>query len=390
MNTTWSNPTKYVVGIGMVLAGIYGLYLSRSLIPIVVLAALIAMIVRPVILWLHRRARLPRGVAVGLVYLGLLILIPLGLVLVIPTFVDAVTYVLGLDYRSILETIVDWLHSTLTSIRTAQLPLASLDDYVDRLADALLTALEQTAITTETEPPSVSSILQSLRSALTTTFDVAAGVVGEVVARTALLVFTFLLSIYISLSAHTYQDFLLDLVPPAYQPEIAILLARIGRVWNGFYRGELLLMLIIGTMTWLGLTVLGVPGALYLSIVAGLLEIIPNLGPVLATIPAVIVALLQGSTWLQINPLFLAGLVTALYILVQQLENHLIVPRILGGAVELPPLVVILGITVGASVGGVLGALLATPFIASGREILRYCYRKLQGQDPFPIDKVLA
>lgn len=384
MSTVWSKPTKYVIGIALAIVGVYLLYLSRSLIPIVILAALIAMIVRPPILWLQRQARVPRGLAVALVYLGLLILIPLGLVLVIPTLIDAVSYVLSLDYRAIVETILEWLRSTLISIRAQQLPLAALDDYIDRLADALLLALEQATVATEAEPPSVSSILQSLGSALTTTFDVAAGVVGEVVARTALLIFTFLMSLYISLSAHTYQSALLDVVPLAYRPEIAALLTRIGRLWNGFFRGELTLMLVIGVMTWLGLTLLGVHGALYLAIVAGLLEILPNLGPVIATVPAVIVALLQGSTHLAVSPLLLAGLVILFYILVQQLENHLIVPRVLGGAVELPALIVILGLTVGASVGGVLGALLATPIIASGREVLRYCYTKILEEEPTP------
>ncbi len=388
MSTVWSKPTKYVVGIGLVMVGIYLLYLSRSLIPILVLAALIAMIVRPLIVWLHRQVRIPLSLSVALVYLGLLVLIPVGIVLVIPTLIDAVSYVLSLDYRAIVETIQQWLRSTLTAIRAAQLPLAALDDYVDRLADALLVALEQATLATESEAPSVSSILQSLGSALTTTFDVAAGVVGEVVARTALLIFTFLMSVYISLSAHTYQDALLGVVPPAYRPEVAALLTRIGRLWNSFFRGELTLMLVIGSITWLGLTLLGVPGALYLAIVAGLLEIIPNLGPVVATVPAVIVALLQGSTYLAVSPLLLAALVIGLYILVQQLENNLIVPRVLGGAVELPALIVILGVTVGASVGGVLGALLATPVIATGREVLRYCYLKLLEEEPFPAAEV--
>ena len=380
MKTAWSSPTKYVVGIGLVLAGIYALYLSRSLIPILVLAALIAMIVRPLVVWLQRRGRLPRRLAVAVVYLGLLILIPLGVVLVIPTIVDAVSYVLSIDYQAVVQTVLEWLSSALTSLKAAQLPLPALDGYVDRLADALLIALEQASATTEAQPPSVSSILDSLGSVLTTTFDVAAGVVSQ----TTLLIFTFLVSIYISLSAHTYQDALLDAVPPAYQPELAILLARIGGVWSGFFRGELTLMLVIGALTWLGLTLLGVPGAAYLATIAGLLEIIPTLGPIIATVPAVIVALLQGSTSLQITPLLLGALVIAFYTLVQQLENNLIVPRVLGGAVELPALIVILGVAVGASVGGVLGALLATPLIATGREILAYCYRKMMGEEPYP------
>jgi hypothetical protein len=83
-------------------------------------------------------------------------------------------------------------------------------------------------------------------------------------------------------------------------------------------------------------------------------------------------------------------LIILFYILVQQVENNLIVPRVLGDAVELPPLVVMTGAVVGASVGGILGVMLATPVIATGRVILGYLYRKLLDQEPFPIEETVA
>jgi len=155
-------------------------------------------------------------------------------------------------------------------------------------------------------------------------------------------------------------------------------------VWTAFFRGQVTLMIIIGVVVWIGLLILGVPGAMSLAIVAGLLEVIPNLGPVVATIPAVIVALLQGSTYLPVNNFVLALIVIGFYVLVQQLENSIIVPRVLGDAVELPALVVMSGVLVGGTTFGILGALLATPVVAMGREVLSYTYRKLQGLPPFP------
>lgn len=387
MNTAWSKPTKYIVGVSLALLGIYLLYLARPVIPLLILAALISVIVRPLILWLQERLRFPRGLAVGLVYLILAILAPLALLLLIPVIVDAISYVLSLDYQSIVQGAINWLRSTLTALRDWQLPLPAFDAYVDRTVDALLGELQQVTpaedAPAEVTIPSLSTVLQSLGSVLTTTFGFAAGLLGAVFTQAALIVFMFLASIYISLGAHTYRSKLLRTVPEAYQPEIAILLARIERLWNAFFRGQLTLMLVIGLVTWLGLSVLGVPGALYLGVTAGLLEIIPSLGPIIATVPAVIVALLQGSTYLQLSPLLFVLVVILFYVLVQQLENNVIVPRVLGEAVELPPLVVMTGVLIGATVGGILGALLATPIVATGREILRYIYRKLQGLDPF-------
>jgi predicted PurR-regulated permease PerM len=216
--------------------------------------------------------------------------------------------------------------------------------------------------------------------------EAGADLVEAIFSRAVMITFIFLASIYISLDAHTYRGALLQATPAAYRPEISILLARIERMWKAFFHGELKLMLVIGVMTTIGLTALGVPGALYLGIIAGLLEIIPNLGPIIATVLAVIVALMQGSDYLPISHLAFAGLIILFYILVQQVENNLIVPRVLGAAVELPPLIVMIGIVVGASVGGILGALLATPVIATGREVLHYIYRKMLDQEPIQIE----
>jgi predicted PurR-regulated permease PerM len=201
-----------------------------------------------------------------------------------------------------------------------------------------------------------------------------------------MIAFMFLASIYISLDAHIYRSAFLNALPATYQPEISTLLARIERLWNAFFHGELILMLVVGAITTIGLAALGVPGALYLGIIAGLLEIIPTLGPFIATVPAVIVALIYGPAYLPLSNLAFAGVVILFYILVQQVEDKLIVPRVLGSALDLPPLIVITGILVGASVGGILGALLATPVIATGRVVLYYIYCKLQDQKPILIE----
>ena len=121
-------------------------------------------------------------------------------------------------------------------------------------------------------------------------------------------------------------------------------------------RGQLLLMLAIGLATFLGLILLGIPYALPLAILAGLLEIIPTLGPILAAVPAVIIAL-------TISP-GMAIVVVGLYIVIQMLENNILVPKIMQRAVGLNPVIVIIGVVIGANLLGVAGALLSIPFIA--------------------------
>jgi len=113
------------------------------------------------------------------------------------------------------------------------------------------------------------------------------------------------------------------------------------------------LMFAIFILTFLGLTVLGVPYALSLAIIAGLLEIIPYIGPMLSAIPAIIIAF-------TVSPLT-GFLVLVLYVLIQQFENHIIVPQVMRRAVGLHPVAVILALLIGFKLGGVLGAILAVP-----------------------------
>lgn len=130
---------------------------------------------------------------------------------------------------------------------------------------------------------------------------------------------------------------------------------KIEKRIGGWVRGELVLMIIIGVMSYIGLRLLGIDLALPLALLAGLLEILPNIGPLIAAIPAV----LMGLT---ISPLM--GLaVVALYFLVQQIENSFVVPRVMQKAVGLSPLITILALAIGFKVSGVVGAILAVPLV---------------------------
>lgn len=139
---------------------------------------------------------------------------------------------------------------------------------------------------------------------------------------------------------------------------------------GGWVRGQLALMLIIGVMSYIGLRLLGVSFALPLAMLAGLLEFIPNIGPTLAAIPAIIVAF-------TISPALALG-VAFLYIAIQQLENNLIVPMVMKKAAGVHPLVTITALMVGFTLGGIGGAVLAVPFFLLTQVIVHdlYVHRK--------------
>ena len=147
---------------------------------------------------------------------------------------------------------------------------------------------------------------------------------------------------------------------------------RLVRVWVTYIKGQLVLALIIGSLTWLVSEGLGLRWALALGAVAGLFEAVPSIGPIVAVIPAVIVALWQGSSVIPVENWIFALIVLGVYILIQQVGALIIEPRVLGERLHLPPLLIFLGVLGGAVLGGIVGALLAVPLIASLREIIAY------------------
>lgn len=130
-------------------------------------------------------------------------------------------------------------------------------------------------------------------------------------------------------------------------------IVKIEEKLGAWLQGQLILSLLVGILSFIGLTVLNIPYALPLALIAGVMEVIPVIGPIISAIPAIFIAL-------TISPL-LSVMVTAMYLIIQQLENSLIVPQVMKRAVGLNPLIVILAIAIGSRLLGISGALLAVP-----------------------------
>jgi predicted PurR-regulated permease PerM len=179
-------------------------------------------------------------------------------------------------------------------------------------------------------------------------------------------------------------NFIFKLTPPEYRREHALLLARVGRRWGAFLRGALISAILTGFLTWFQLAVMGIPNALLISLLTGASSVVPILGTIVGTIPLVVVPLVQGSTSLNVDRLTLMILVVVIYNVLQGILWNTVIPKIYGDAVSLPVSLVILGIILGASTGGVLGAFLAVPMMAILREIVEYLLKKIRGGDPYP------
>ena len=142
-----------------------------------------------------------------------------------------------------------------------------------------------------------------------------------------------------------------------------MIIVAIERKLGAWVIGQLALAVIVGVITYIGLTLLGVEFALSLSIIAGIFEIVPIIGPIISAIPAVLVALTMSP--------MMALLVAGLFFVVQQLENNIFVPIVMRRAVGIPPIVTILALTIGGKLAGVAGIMLAVPLVVAMQVIFQ-------------------
>jgi predicted PurR-regulated permease PerM len=156
-------------------------------------------------------------------------------------------------------------------------------------------------------------------------------------------------------------------------------------VWNGFFRGQVSIGILIGLLTWAQLKLMGITNAEILAVITGLISLIPTIGGIIALFPLGLVPLLQGSTvFTEFTNLGVAVLVVLVNLVFNQVIWNVVAPKILGDALELPLPVIIVGVFIGAAVGGVLGAFLVAPAMGTIRIIVVYALNKLAGRDPFP------
>lgn len=165
------------------------------------------------------------------------------------------------------------------------------------------------------------------------------------------------LSFYLLLERDKIKKNIYQVVPFFEKERVTNLVHKVDVQLGHWIRGEIALMFVVGIATYIGLSLLGVPYALPLAVMTGILEFIPNVGPILSGAIATLVTVASG------NPVAAVGVVV-LYIIVQQLENNILVPKIMQAAVGLNPLAAILSFVVGGSLFGLPGAIIAVPTAA--------------------------
>lgn len=312
-------------------------FLIRGIVLIVLTAIVIASAVEPGVKGLVKR-KVPRILAVITVYLCIF----------------AVAFVIFYFF----------VPSLLTDFATfvTQLPV-----YLDAFTRA--GAFDQYAQILGLPAPSTISagdLLAAFRSALDLTgifgnaFTAATAIFGGVLSFSLIIVFSF----YFAVIETGVDDFLRIVTPHKHQRYVLGLWRRSQHKIGLWMQGQLLLGFIMGVLIYLMLTVFGVPNALVLAVIAACFEIIPVFGPILAAVPAVMIAFVSGGVTLGVITVFI-------YVIAQQFESQLIYPLVVSRVVGVPPLLVILALIIGGELAGVLGIILSVPAAATIQEFVR-------------------
>ncbi|MCA9946522.1 MAG: AI-2E family transporter [Anaerolineales bacterium] len=363
---TWSPYNKRLVLMILFVLVALALYRFRLLLLPLSMAMILAYLIEPLVTQLTRRTPLSRNLAIGVIYLLLvtaLVSIPVSTITPIVTQVS------------------NFIHRTPQYIRDIgeffQEPIVLADEIVipvEQLSlDQLFTSLSSNLV----------EIVQTLGGQTISIFGSLATATISTVGWTIMVLF---LSFYLVKDHEILFESLVKMAPRSYQGDMYRLSEGISITWNAFLRGQLVLCVVVGLIIFVMALIIGLPNAITLALIAGLMELIPTFGPILAAIPAVLIAAIQtDSSWLGslMSPFWFAVLVLGLYGFIYQFENYYLVPRIIGHHLKLHPMAVLLGVLGGASVAGILGILLAAPVLASVRLIWMYIYCKLTDQDPF-------
>jgi predicted PurR-regulated permease PerM len=351
MGPRWSNTTKRVVVGLFAVATLYVIYRAGDIVRPFVWAGVVAYVLLPLVGLLERRASFPRTAAAAVVFIGLLAVIIGGGRILVPLAIDQVR-----ELQRTLPSLVTNVQNTLSEAAD-QLGLEDLDGLILNFAG--ITDLTQM---------------------------VARGAVPFIVGlgHFLLQLLIFLIATFFLLrDAPRFVQWFRRILPPSQRNELIPLLAQVNAVLGRYVRGQIFLIGVMWTVTFIGLSILQVPFALLLGLMTGVLEVIPIVGPITAGAIACLVALGHPAPW-GLSQIWYVAIVAAMYTVLRHSEDYFVIPLVIGRIVKLHPAVVIFSLLTGGALYGLLGVLIAVPVAATIRLVLIYVGAKLRDEDPFP------
>ncbi len=359
----WGSTTKLVVGLAaVILFGAMAFYF-RALIGPVLLAFVLAFLIQPVAGKLHQWTRLPWRLVVGLVYL--LVLAILASITTVAGFaiVQQAQSLIGFVQRFI-ETLPELL-ATLTTQQYVFGP------FTFDLTQFDLAALAEQLLST------IRPILGQAGSILSKIASSAASVIGWTL-------FVFMVSYFLLSETSQVRQDLVRIEIPGYSTDIHKLGSKLSYTWNSFLRGQFILAVLVIFSYYIMLTILGARLTIVLALLAGAARFVPYVGPFIVWTTTFIVTFLQSSNYFGLEPFYYALLVVAACLILDQVFDNLISPKLMGQTLGVHPAGVLIAAWVATRFLGIIGLVLAAPVLATLNLVGRYILRKMFDLDPWP------
>ncbi len=302
----------------LIFLGLWFLWYIREIVAMFVVAIMLASVIDPFADWFAKK-RIPRGLAVLIVYTVLLALMSLIVIVLVPIVIEQ------------SGQLIENLSASSGSLIDSFVQFQQRHQFLDSLTSGL------------------ESFQQSITASVGSVFTTVKGFFGGIAALIIVLVLAF----YMVVEEDSMRRYFRSLAPAEYQPYLTQTLKKMQIKIGAWLRGQIILGFFIGLAVYIGLKLLGVPYALLLAIIAGLFEIVPYVGPIISLIPAAIIGFAQSPV--------LGVAVVILYLILQQVENNVLVPKIMQKVTGLSPILSIAALLVGIQVGGLVGAILAIP-----------------------------
>jgi predicted PurR-regulated permease PerM len=353
MRPQWDAPIRYIVLIFLLILFLAALWYVREIFQPLITAGLIAYFLSPAVNFVVVRFRIRRKVAANLVYfLSLAVIIGL-LVSAVPLLLDEV------------QSVTNDLTLALRDLETALQKPVMIGSLPLRFG-TLIPAIRQTINgVTLPNPQDALRILQ-------------------VTSRNFLWFLVIIVTAYYLMTDwDKLRTNIINLAPHSEQGDLNRLYREIRSVWLGYLRGQLRLMFVLAIVYSIAWFAIGLPGALALGVLAGILNLLPEIGPFAVALLATVIAFIEGSTYIPVSNFWFAAITLGLYLLLNNFKTIWLQPRILGQSVFLHEGVVFVAIVAAIILQGVVGVLIIVPLLATVLVLGRYVRRKLLGLPPF-------
>ncbi len=364
---SWGTNTKLVVALTIVVIVGALLVKFQFIISPLLIALVFAYLFHPIADFLQRRLHFSWNAAVGIIYIFIIILL-LGL--------------LTLGGVGLVQQVQSLVVILQDAIKTLPELIASISGKVYQFGPF---KLDFSALDLRDLSSQVLGMVQPLLSRTGTLLGTVAGSAANFLGWT---LFVILVSYFVLAESGGLRDRIITVDVPGYAEDLARLSRELGRVWNAFLRGQIIIFFLTVIVYSIVLSVLGVHYALSLAFLAGLARFVPYVGPAINWVVLVLVSYFQVYKLLGLSPFYYTLLVLIIALVIDQIFDNIVSPRILSDALKVHPAAVLVAAIVAANLFGILGVVVAAPILATATLLWKYTMRKMLDVDPWPDEEL--